>query len=720
MKENLLPVVNASIKLGLSFIAFLIPIFFLTNFVDFFELPKQILLIVTTSILTILWVCKFILEKEVRIVKTPVDFPLLGLLIVYILSTFFSISQYTSLVGFFGRYHLSLVSFVCYFLLFYIATSNLKTVKETLNVVWAFLASSALLSFLSILYYFGVYILNIDTFNIRNFTPVGNGSGLTLLIAMALPVVLSLIVYSKETLTKAALSALAVLLFVPIILINSLTAWIALAVGLIVLALFTYSSSLKENNAYLLGIALAVVVVSLLNYMPFSREVLTFLKVDYQKETQLDLGNSWAVATSSVRDYPLIGSGPSTFLYDFTRYRPAAYNLSDAWNVRYVVSNNDYLQILTTLGIVGFLSYLTFVLGFVFFAVRKALRGEKTEEHPLKVGLTASIAAFFIGTLLIPSSTATFAIFILLFGALLALEKLVGKEWVSDLRFSLKLGKAGSIEEAKDIMPYLITIPGIVLSIALIFFTYKFAAANFYYKKSLDAISQNNGSDALKYQNLSITTNPYQDVYHLAAAQTSLSIANNLATKKDLTDQEKQLISSLLDQAVREARSAATVNPLNVLNWEGLASIYRSIAGAVQGAGDWSLSSFQTAINIDPPNPQLRLDAGGLFYAAAQYDLALDYFRQAVNLKPNLPNAHYNLANAFKQLGKFNEAWVEYQTTLTLITADSDDAKKINAEMEEIKSKVTITQTQQQTPSQPATAPQATRSAQPQATSSAR
>lgn len=723
MKDNLLPPINSAIKLGLLFIAFFIPIFFLISFVDFFEFPKQLILVISTSILTILWLVKFILEKEVRIVKTPVDLALLILLLVYLLSTFFSSSPYTSLTGFFGRYHLSLVSFICYLLIFYIASSNLRSVKEVLNVLSAFLASTGSLAFLAILYYFGVYVLNIPSFNLRNFTPAGNSTSLLLLMAMAIPVVLGLIIYAKETASKAALSFLAVLLFIPLILINSFSAWAALTTALAILGLFTYAKNLKQNNSYLLGIALAVIVIALLNYLPFSKEVLTFLKVDYQKETQLDLKSSWAVATSSVRDYPLLGSGPGTFLYDFTRYRPSNFNLGDNWNVRFVAAHDDYLQFLSTIGISGFLSYLLLVFGFIFFALKKSLRGQENEEHPLKVGLTASIAAFFAGTLFSPSTTASFAISMLLLGTLMSLEKLVGRDWVSDLHFSLKLGKAGSIEEAKDIMPYLITIPGVILAVVLLFASFKFASANYYYKQSLEAIAVNNGSEALRLQGLAIANNPYQDVYHLSVAQTSLAIANNLSTKKDPTDQDKQLISSLLDQSVREARTATSVNPLNVLNWEGLASIYRSIAGAVQGAGDWSLASFQNAVSIDPPNPQLRLDIGGLFYAAKQYDQAIDFFRQAANLKPNLANAHYNLANAFKQSSKFNDAWAEYQATLNLIDPDSPDGKRVSAEMEEIKSKVTLNSTQQQQPAQsqpPDTQTTATSSAQPQATASGR
>lgn len=697
MKDNLLPFINSSVKFGLIAITFLIPIFFLSTFIDFFEFPKQLLLVLGTAILVILWLTKFILEKEVRITKTPLDLPIFILLIIYAVSTYFSTSPYTSIVGFFSRLHLSLVSFICYTLLYYIAASNLKNVKEVLQVATSFVASSVILAVLGILYYFGVYALHWTPSNFKNFTPAGSSTALTLTLSLAVPLLLGKLMYVVQTSRKILLTVLIILITTPLVLINFTAAWVALAVSVVVMLLFSYSQNLKHNRDYIFGIILALAVISLLNYLPFSRDVLTFLKVDYQKEQQLDLQSSWAVATSTVRDYPLLGSGPSTFLYDFTKYRPTTYNLSDLWNERFIVSNNDYLQILTTLGIIGFIAYAFFVLKLALFALHKSLKGKETEEHPLKVGLTAGAIGFLAASMFSASTTSVYAIFIILLGSLMALEKAVDKTWVSDFKLSLKMSKAGSIDESKEIMPFLITIPGILLSVIFLFFVYKTAVADFYYKKSIVAASQNNGNDTLRFQAQSIQNNPNQDVYHLALAQTSLAIANNLATKSNPTDQEKQLITSLLNQSVTEARTATTVNPLNVNNWEGLANIYRSIAGAVQGAGNWSLDSFQKAVSIDPPNPQLRLDIGGIFYAAKQYDSAIQLFQQAVSLKPNLANAHYNLANAFKQAGKFNEAYAEYQTTLTLVPANGDDHKKVTSEMNEIKDKVTTTNNSTQT-----------------------
>ena len=76
-------------------------------------------------------------------------------------------------------------------------------------------------------------------------------------------------------------------------------------------------------------------------------------------------------------------------------------------------------------------------------------------------------------------------------------------------------------------------------------------------------------------------------------------------------------VSVLLQQAVREGKSAVSLDGLNANYWTNLATIYRDLIGVVDGAPDWSLSAYQQAVALDPTNPSLRLDMGGLLYAAA-------------------------------------------------------------------------------------------------------
>ncbi|PIS14463.1 hypothetical protein COT64_02510, partial [Candidatus Shapirobacteria bacterium CG09_land_8_20_14_0_10_39_12] len=82
---------------------------------------------------------------------------------------------------------------------------------------------------------------------------------------------------------------------------------------------------------------------------------------------------------------------------------------------------------------------------------------------------------------------------------------------------------------------------------------------------------------------------------------------------------------------------------------------------------------------------------GGVYYSLKNFNQAATYFLQATNLKPDHANAHYNLANALRELGAFADAKTEYETTQTLVKADSADYQKVTAELEEVKRRLPAT-----------------------------
>ena len=66
-----------------------------------------------------------------------------------------------------------------------------------------------------------------------------------------------------------------------------------------------------------------------------------------------------------ILDHPLLGTGPETFIYAFTQYRPT--QKIGFWNY----AHNDYLQIASKMGLLG----LTFFLIFVIISLVKGLSG---------------------------------------------------------------------------------------------------------------------------------------------------------------------------------------------------------------------------------------------------------------------------------------------------------------------------------------------------------
>jgi tetratricopeptide (TPR) repeat protein len=186
--------------------------------------------------------------------------------------------------------------------------------------------------------------------------------------------------------------------------------------------------------------------------------------------------------------------------------------------------------------------------------------------------------------------------------------------------------------------------------------------------------------------------------YRVAYSNTNLALANSLASKEELTDKDRQDITQLISQSIREGKAAVALNPLNSSAWVNLASIYRQLINFAQGSDQWAVSSYIQAIRLDKTNPQLRLDLGGLLFSLQQYEDAIDQYKQAISLKSDMANAYYNLSFAYRQLEKYPESYASLQNVVNLLDPSSADYEKASQELAEL---------QKLLPQQPATDQQA-------------
>ncbi len=154
----------------------------------------------------------------------------------------------------------------------------------------------------------------------------------------------------------------------------------------------------------------------------------------------------------------------------------------------------------------------------------------------------------------------------------------------------------------------------------------------------------------------------------------------------------------MVQQAIREAKNAVTLNPTKVTNVENLAGIYQNLLNFAQGADEWSVASYRQAVLLDPTNPNLRISLGGIFYARKNYDEAIRLFQQAADLKPNYANAYYNMSAAYKEKKDYQNAYLAMQNVVNLIDKTTPDFLKAQGELEDL-SKLIGAQTA--VPSQP-------------------
>jgi len=371
----------------------------------------------------------------------------------------------------------------------------------------------------------------------------------------------------------------------------------------------------------------------------------------------LNINSAWVIAVETLKNKPVFGMGLGNFVEAFSRFRPVSFNTTNVWTNTFGVSSVGILNLWTELGTVGLVIVL--VIASMVWKKRK-------NSGFLKVALLGLMA------LILPS---TFLIWVLLFWVL-------ASDWgeTKNIKLNLPLGEKGI-----NIMPYLVS----VVLLALVGFSgYKMTKSvlgDYYWRLSLLATSKNDGGGAYNNQIKAISINPKLADYRAIYAQTNLALAQNFLNvekKEDITEENKQKASTLIQQAVREAQAAVNLDQKMPAYWSNLGAVYRSLIGLVDNTFDWSMQSYQQAAILDATDPNINMNLGSIAYGAGDYASAERYFEEVVKDKNDLANAWYNWAYAAKQQNKLQDAVTRLDQAVKLVPADSSDYEKANKELE--------------------------------------
>lgn len=672
-------------------LAFLVPVFYLPITSEFFEFNKLALITAATVVMLVVWAIKLLTSKKVYTVKSQLNAPIIALAAVFILSTIFSINPNISVFGKYGRWFPSLYSFAIVAVFYYAVAINVTSKDIASKAMNALVIASAVNSLVSILSYFGVYLGGTYA-QTANFTLTGSVTSTAILAAaglvLALPRMLNTDNMPFKVLWLQALAVNAILL----VLYNSMPAWVVLVVGLLLMLTYLKAETLKQNKMYVMGLLGLVVALVLVSVVPQTRNVIR--NENFAKEVTLSVVDSWVVSSSTVTDFPLLGSGPSTFGLNFTRYRPLRMNSTDFWNVRYDKPYNEIFNTMSNLGIIGTIAAVFFGLKALRFALQSKRYEDETGTMPM-----AAVAVVMMLTALLVTYATVLNMFVLylslaLLTGIYSANASKGDDFVEQVQMSLAslstMAIIGGIAEGtavkkRETFQYFAVIPMILFVAFVAFYSYRIYAGEYYFRKSIEAASQNNGTETYDFQRQAISANPQRAEYRNTYSQTNLLLAANLASSENLTDNDRRTIQTLIAQAIREARlSTEVVSPLSAGSWEVRAGVYRSLIGVADNAEQWALGAYNTAIQLDPTNPRLRVEAGSIYYVTGDYLSAANLFRQATNLKPDYANAHYNLAQSLVQLNNAPLALRELNLVARLVDRDSADYERVQAEIEEL------------------------------------
>src|SRR5207248_3187360 len=97
-------------------------------------------------------------------------------------------------------------------------------------------------------------------------------------------------------------------------------------------------------------------------------------------------------SASAFRDAPFLGTGPSSYLFNFTSYKPIEFNSYNFWSFTFDSAYNEFLQVLGTLGILGTLALVMFSIVVLFNSWRNIPSNSRDAEHDTMHTLLPALA----------------------------------------------------------------------------------------------------------------------------------------------------------------------------------------------------------------------------------------------------------------------------------------------------------------------------------------
>ncbi len=673
------------IKYSLYLLAFLVPVFFLPFSAEAYEFNKQYLLFFLISIAFIFWLVKMVVcDKEIKLRRTPLDILILIFLLAAALSAAFSIDRVHSILGFYGRFWPNLLGLFSLGGLYFLITNNVGANKKisaadkaksalinTNGLINALLWSSFFAVLIGYFSIFGIWQklgnagINLPFDILRNtFNPVsGFLEGLAVFLAVIIVLLVGLLVQTSKSKPQIfsqgglLLACLGLLLI-----IDFKAAWMVLLFSLAVfLALAFCSRIFRERiNVLLLPIFLAVfslifIFINLNTFVPGS-----IADLRLPQEILLNQADSWKAGLRAAGEYPVLGSGPATFSHIFSLFRPIELNQTGFWQIRVDRAGSHIAEALGTTGLVGFISYLMLIAGFLLVLLRFIQRNVSKSQSAIlnQFPLFTTFLCLFAAQFFYYQNTCLAFMFWLFLGCAVAgLADLGGfRQAKQKQKTILRRLKAGIIRISypsfRTQVVSLKNFPEISLlfNVFLIMLVAGAAGAyyfmaRFYYADALykQGVVQNKIEKVEKARNL----NPYRAVYRDELAKLYLSEALAEAGKPaDSRDINK--IKDKTTKAISEARAAESISPHWVRTHETLAIIYRDMKGIVQGAEQWAIKSFQSAIVLEPFNPVLHTELGKVLFLSGEAEQARKEFEKALEMKPDYLDAKIQLALSYE------------------------------------------------------------------------
>lgn len=664
----------------LMILMFLMPMFFLPITLETLELNKQTLLIVLTCASALCWLGSMLVHKQIRVRRGWSNFLPLLLILAFILPAMESVAPYLSWIGAHRQEYTSVLTVVSLAVLFYLLSNLMGGREQHRNIHLTLIVSTSLVAFFALLETYGVNILSAMVPSLALNT-IGTLTGFTTFLIVFHAFFLGSFLSHKKgdslfhdrfigTIEAILTLFISVASFFFLLLLDDAGLWALFVISLAILFSFVVFRAKDFPQSVRLVWPMVLLVGALLFW--FVLPGITSISIPL--EVTPNTAGSQEVAQQTLQAYSSwFGSGPGTYIFDFSQFHDVSLNETDFWNTRFDRASSHVLTLLPTIGVFGLTLLGLFIVLLFVRSISQVLRPDSRDEWlesfvHLTPWLTLIVSAFIVPW------NMTLMVSFGIFSGLLA-SQVIRKEWVKS--FVKAPGVTLVVSSA-------FTVFALVFFIGIFVTTQRYSAEiAFAQAVELDR-EEGDLQEVVALLDRASMLNTYHDTYYRNLGEALLlRVDEELGTVSSvdtLTDESLQYIQSLTASSVNAVARATELSPNNVLNWLSRGFVYRELIPVLGEASEFAVSSYLQAIELEPANPANWTELGKTYLAVAEQSrpltvspdsniaqtaentliqmltLAESAFEKAVELKPNYAPAHFQLAVTYERQGRMEDA----------------------------------------------------------------
>ena len=598
---------------------FLTPLLFLPWTSDVLDFNKQTVLIGLGFVALLAWMIKVLVSGKIEFNKSPIHIVVGVFIFIYSLATIFSTYKAGSFWGWPQVTAESLLSLLAVALLYFLV-SNVLSKRNIFTAIIVLSFSVILTELVGVSQLFGWFSLPILSNN-GLMNTIGSVTGLGFFAAILLPLFIILLIVSKKW--QRLLFGFGIITSGLILLLVNYSPvwWVAIFGSALILLFGLLKRNLFDSRWMILPtffLAIALVFSLSGSQVPF--------RVQKSAEYFLTQSANLKIDIQALKERPILGSGPGTFAYDFSKFKGIDFNTGNLSGIGFTGGASKILNDLATTGVLGFLAFLALMICPISYGIKYLIVEKENKEHwHLAFGLLAGFVALSFMYFLFNSSIVLDFVFFFLISGFIGLTVVEKKE------YNLKQSSLLAL-----IIAFVFTLV-FIFGAWLVILDGQRYLAEVNYANGVTSFKAGQNDAGTKSMETAVGQNISSDLYLRQLSLIYLAKLQNemrAVTGTPNTDQLSQ-VQTLFRDSFNASQMAINLNPNNYNNWATHGYVCQSMIGVIGNTGDCAKASYEQALKLNPNNPYLLTSLGLVYDVQGQKDKAITVFNLVKQLNPD-------------------------------------------------------------------------------------